>query len=186
MNSAWHRKNKMASKATLEGRISWHLAHLSACGCRAIPKALLLEMRARGIRPPSDRRGVTWAMLRRMALALPGVEEGTSYGTPAFHVGRKLLFRLKEDGASIAIKVGFADRDVLLELDPQAFYLTDHYRPYPAMLVRLSHARPEQIKELLKEAWARAAPRALLAREGRHSRRPGLPEGLCHQKRQAR
>ena len=36
------------------------------------------------------------ATVRRFALALPGVEEGHSYGTPGFRVRGKFLARLRE------------------------------------------------------------------------------------------
>jgi hypothetical protein len=78
-------------------------------------------------------------------------------------VRKKFLARLKEDGDSVAIKVDFTDRDVLLEAEPKAFYLTDHYRPYPAVLMRLSQVRPAMAMELLEQAWRRAAPKSLSA-----------------------
>ena len=109
------------------------------------------------------RRGTTWSKLCKLALKLPGVTEGTSYGTPALHVRKKFLARLKEDGESVAIKIDFSDRDVLLELDPAAFYLTDHYRPYPAMLVRLRQVRRDLLEQLLEQAWRLQAPKSLLA-----------------------
>jgi len=82
-------------------------------------------------------RGLSWPELCGYAATLPGVAQGTCYGTPALYVRKKFMARLKEDGDSVAIKLDFADRDVLLEADPRAFYLTDHYRPYPAVLMRL-------------------------------------------------
>jgi hypothetical protein len=94
-------------------------------------------------------------------MKLPGVELGTSYGTPALRVRKELLVRLKEDGQSFVIMVDFADRDVLLEMDPAAFYLTDHYRPYPTMLVRLNEVRVDMIERLIEEAWRRQAPKSL-------------------------
>jgi len=106
---------------------------------------------------------LSWSAVCALAAKLPGVVEGTSFGTPALHVRRKFLARLKEDGKTVAIRVDFLDRDVLLQLDPKAFYLTDHYRPYPAMLVRLEEAKPELMKRLLEEAWRRQAPRSLVA-----------------------
>ena len=60
-------------------------------------------------------------------------------------------------------RVDFDDRDVLLELDPAAFYVTDHYRAYPAMLVRLKHVRLDMLERILEEAWRRQAPKSLLA-----------------------
>jgi hypothetical protein len=108
------------------------------------------------------RRGTTWSAVCKLALKRPGVEEGTSCGTPALHVRKRFLARLKEDGESIAIRVDFADRDVLLEMDPAAFYLTDHYRPYPAMLVRLKQVRLDLLEQILDQAWRRQAPKGLL------------------------
>lgn len=107
-------------------------------------------------------RGITWRQLCAHAATLPGVEQGTCYGTPALYVRKKFMARLKEDGDSVAIKLDFADRDVLLEADPRAFYLTDHYRPYPAVLMRLGQVRPGVAFELVEQAWRRAAPKRLL------------------------
>jgi len=74
----------------------------------------------------------------------------------------EFLARLKEDGETVAIRADFADRDVLLELDPAAFYLTDHYRNHPAMLVRLKQVRPGMLDDLIEQAWRRQAPRKLV------------------------
>jgi hypothetical protein len=116
-----------------------------------------------GKRRNPAKRGTTWSTLCKLASKLPGVEQGTSYGTPALHVRKKFLARLKEDGESVAIKIDFSDRDVLLELDPAAFYLTDHYRPYPAMLIRLRQVRLDLLEQLLEQAWRLQAPKSLLA-----------------------
>lgn len=110
------------------------------------------------------KRGMTWAAVCKLAMKLPGVEIGTSYGTSSLHVRKKFLARLKEDGETIAIRVGFDDRDVLLELDPAAFYLTDHYRAYPAMLVCLKQVQAEMLERILEQAWRLQAPKSLPAK----------------------
>jgi hypothetical protein len=97
-------------------------------------------------------RGTSWASVCKLALKLPGVTEGTSYGTPALHVGKRFLARLKEDGETMAIKIDFADREVLLEMEPSIFFLTDHYRPYPAVLVRLAKAPLGLVAQVLEQA----------------------------------
>ncbi|MGH7696674.1 MAG: hypothetical protein ACRENH_16925 [Gemmatimonadaceae bacterium] len=38
----------MPQRATLDQRVKWHVAHAKACGCRAIPKTVLLELKRRG------------------------------------------------------------------------------------------------------------------------------------------
>jgi len=119
-------------------------------------------------------RGVTYEAVRKIALALPGVEEGLCYGTPALRVKGKLLVRLKEDGETIVLRMDFPDREFLLQADPRVFFLTDHYVNSPALLVRLPAVRHAQLDELLERAWRFAAPRRLV--ETREGRAPASPE----------
>jgi len=105
---------------------------------------------------------VDFAMVRAAALALPGVEDGTSYGTPALKVRGKLLVRLKEDGESFVLIVDFDTRDILMRADPETFYITDHYRGYPAVLVRLATLAADDLPGLLEQAWRQVAPRRLV------------------------
>lgn len=105
---------------------------------------------------------VTFADVTRMARALPGVEEGTSYGTPALHVRRKFMARLKEDGETLVLKLPFVERDHLLLRDPATYYITDHYRDYPSVLVRLPNAREGELRELLESAWRRVASKRVV------------------------
>jgi hypothetical protein len=108
----------------------------------------------------------SFEMVRQIALALPGVEEATTYGTPGFKVRGKFLARISEDGESLIIKAEFAAREVLTGADPDTFFVPDCYGWYPVMLVRLSRAKVDDLRDLLEEAWRNLAPRRLvLARE---------------------
>jgi hypothetical protein len=91
--------------------------------------------------------------VRKMGLALPGTEEGTSYGTPALKVRGKLFARLREDPDSLVIRMEFDEREELMAGDPDTYYITDHYRVHPWMLVRLSRVQPDAMRELLGMAW---------------------------------
>jgi hypothetical protein len=107
---------------------------------------------------------VTFDEVRRIALGWPGVEEGTSYGTPALKVKGKLLTRLKEDGDSLVVKgVGPDERALLIETEPEVYYVTDHYRGWPIVLMRLSKSDPETVAALLLREWKSIAPKRLLA-----------------------
>jgi hypothetical protein len=101
--------------------------------------------------------------VRPLALALPGVEEGTSYGTPAFRVRGKFFARLREDGDSLVLKCNVYERKHLMDDLPDVFYVTDHYRDYPAVLLRLSAATPALLRERLEDSWRAVAPRKLVA-----------------------
>ncbi len=109
------------------------------------------------------RRGTSWERLCRDAVRLPGVEQGTSYATPALYVRKKLIARLREDGETVAVRVELSDRDVLLEADPSAFFLTEHYRAHPWVLLRLGKARHASALEVIERAWRQVAPRRLVA-----------------------
>jgi hypothetical protein len=104
---------------------------------------------------------VTHQWVRETALALPGVIEGTSYGTPAFFVGKRktsdLLCRFHQDGKSLVLPIEMEDREILLQVDPESFYLTDHYRGWPAVLARLDTVDRDALRDLLEGAWRRKA-----------------------------
>ena len=110
-----------------------------------------------------DEGAVSYETVRRLALALPGVEEGTSYWTAALRVKGKFFARLKEDGETLVLKTDFYERDFLMESDPETFFTTDHYRDYPSVLVRLPRVRAGQLRSLLEDAWRRLAPKRLVA-----------------------
>lgn len=100
-----------------------------------------------------ETNGVTFDMVRQLALELPGVEEGTSYGTPAFRAGGRILARFHQDGESLVLKVEYAAREVLMGKHPETFYVTDHYSCYPLMLVRLANVELGLLRVLIEDAW---------------------------------
>ena len=108
---------------------------------------------------------MTFDDLRNIALLWPEVEDGTSYGTPALKVRKKLLARLTEDGDSLVMPgVPFEERDMLVESQPRVFYFTDHYRDYPMVLIRLSKAKRATVEPLLRRQWqALASKKAIIS-----------------------
>jgi hypothetical protein len=112
--------------------------------------------------------------VRRLALAFPGVEEGPSYGTPGFRVRGKFLARMWEDGETLVVKCGDEERDFRMLADPKTFYITDHYRGYPTVLIHLARVRLTDLRDVLEEAWRRNAPKRLVAEydEAARTRKP--------------
>jgi hypothetical protein len=108
--------------------------------------------------------GTAYARLCEIALKLPGVEESTAYGTPSLKVKGKLMSRLRTEAeGALALRCDFLDRQILLQADPDAFFLTDHYRAYPMVLVRLDKVRRSALPDLLERAWRMVAPARLIA-----------------------
>ena len=105
-------------------------------------------------------KGASFATAREIARMLPGVEESTSYGTPALKVKGRLFARLKEDGETLVVKVALEARDALVAARPGVFFVTAHYRAYPFMLVRLATVKRAELAQLLEDAWSMTAPSA--------------------------
>lgn len=108
-------------------------------------------------------RGLTYADVLQLARELPGMEERTSYGTPSLKVRGKFVGRIKEDGETMVLRVSFVERDHLLQNDPKAYFITDHYRDYPSVLIRLPNAKREEIRALLESAWRGVASKKAVA-----------------------
>lgn len=103
---------------------------------------------------------MTFDEARAVLRALPGVAEGSSYGTPGFKVGKKLLTRFHQDGRSLVIFVGSLDeRDMMLEAQPELFHITDHYRDYPMLLAACAGLTPATLVRLVEPRLREIAPR---------------------------
>jgi hypothetical protein len=103
------------------------------------------------------RKTIAFDTVREMGLALPDVEEGTTYGSPALKVRGKMfacmaIHKSAEPG-SLVVRIDFDQRRKLMAADPDVYYVTDHYVNYPAMLVRLSRVQRNVLRDLLLQAW---------------------------------
>ncbi len=108
--------------------------------------------------PKARRRGVRVVEARRLLLKLPNVTEGRSYGMPSFLLNRRFLARFRDDDTVLVLALAsISERDVLMELDPRAFFFTEHYRNYPAVLVRLAEVTRPLLMDVVTEAWRHVA-----------------------------
>jgi len=105
-----------------------------------------------------QKRGMGVAAVRRVLLDLPDVVEGRSYGMPSFLLHGRFLARFRDDDTVLVVQLAtIGERDVLMELDERSFFFTDHYRNYPAVLVRLAEVPPALLGDVLKESWRHVA-----------------------------
>jgi len=100
---------------------------------------------------------VTYDTVRRAGLALPNAVESTSYGTPALKIKGNLFVRLHQDLDKIVVKMPFDRREELMAADPETYCITDHYRDYPWILVRLDKVREDALPDLLNIAYREAS-----------------------------
>ena len=110
--------------------------------------------------PPAGELADHWARVVKLALELPTVEESRSYGTPSLKAQGKLVARLRSEAeGGLALRCDFEDRDVLLQADGDAFYLTDHYRDYPMILVDLAQVKWDLMPDLLEQDCRPVSPK---------------------------
>jgi hypothetical protein len=105
----------------------------------------------------------TWDDVVEIGTRLPGVEEGTWFGTQALKFrGRSGICRLRTDPDALVLRVAhLGEREALLQGQPDAFFSTPHYDGYPYVLVRLEAVDPTELAELIEEAWRVRAPKRL-------------------------
>ena len=112
--------------------------------------------------------------VRRLAMDLPGAVDASEPGRLAFEVGGKgfawsLMERDRPKAPRkpvlevLAVRCPAESKAMLMEAEPGTFYETEHYRGYPAVLVRLEAVGEDELAALLAQAWRIQAP-AKLAR----------------------
>ena len=113
-------------------------------------------------------------IVKTVGLALPEVEAMTNWaGLPVLRVrgcfmAGQASHRSVEPG-TLVVRCALDDRERFLEDAPDTYYVTDYYRPYPVVLVRLSHLDQDALRDLLSVSWRMAVEKARrpTRREGR-------------------
>lgn len=115
----------------------------------------------------------SWADVERLATALPGVAEGTSYGNRAWKVAGKLfvwhrplrrseLASLGDDapgGAVLGLYVSDeGEKAELCAAEADVCFTIPHFDGYPVVLVRLDDVDADLLAELVTDAWRVRAP----------------------------
>ena len=88
---------------------------------------------------------------------LPDVEVTTSWGQPTLKVRGKMFVCMAANKSAepntLVVMMDFADRDALIEDDPDTYYLKDHYVSYPCVLIRLSRVSRDALADLVAGAY---------------------------------
>ena len=104
-------------------------------------------------RPPAS----TFATVRKLAAALPDVEEGTAWGVPALKLRGTLLACMASHKSAepntLVVRLDFDQRDAMIADDPATYYLKPHYVNYPCVLVRLPAIDRAALADLLQAGW---------------------------------
>jgi len=109
-------------------------------------------------------RGHTFRTVEAIGRALPDVEVTTTWGKPTLKVRGKMFVCIASHKSaepnSLVVMMDFAERDALLEDDPDTYYLKEHYLNYPCVLVRLSRVGIDALRDLVTAAHRFAGAKA--------------------------
>src|SRR5262245_26103422 len=108
-------------------------------------------------------RQIDFDLVREIALALPDVEEGTTHGAPSLRVRGRLLacpaLHRSAEPNSLAGRLAVDQPEAVIAGEPGVYYVTEHYRNQPMVLVRLSSIDRHALRDLLEKAWRFASSR---------------------------
>jgi hypothetical protein len=116
-------------------------------------------------------------VVKSIGLALPEVEAATNWaGRPVLKARGCFMAGLAShrsaEPGTLVVRCALEDRERFLEDAPDTYYVTDYYRPYPVVLVRLSHLDREALRDLLAVSWRMALEKA--RRPSRGGRKAGM------------
>lgn len=90
------------------------------------------------------------AEARKIMLAIAGTDERPWFNRPSVFIHDRFLSKVHEKEEAVVLQVGSMEmRDMMLEAEPKLFYITDHYRKFPFVLVRLPALNRTILKQLL-------------------------------------
>ncbi len=105
----------------------------------------------------TKRRRLTFDHVQAAAANLPAVTRTEYYGKPALKVRGKMFVCMASHRSaepdSLVVRMDFDQREALLAEQPDVYYLTDHYRDYASVVVRLSRVSPDALRDLVASAY---------------------------------
>jgi hypothetical protein len=92
-------------------------------------------------------------LVESIGRTLPGVEVTTTWGQPTLKVRGKMFVcgasHKSAEPNTLVVMMDFADRDALIEDDPDTYYLKEHYVNYPCVLTRLPRVGADALRDLI-------------------------------------
>ncbi|MER7460429.1 MmcQ/YjbR family DNA-binding protein [Micromonospora sp. NPDC126480] len=109
---------------------------------------------------------VTADDVRALALALPRTHEALVRDRVKFKVGRIVYLSIAPDETTMGFAFPKAERAALIEAQPDRFFMPVRSdERYNWAQVRLAALEPDELDELVLDAWCMAVPRGVAAAE---------------------
>ena len=102
--------------------------------------------------------------VRRIVHLFPEVEERLTWDSATFRVRDRIFALLGPEEESVTVRARPAEQYALLTSGARTFSPAPYTGRFSWVWVRLASVDPEQLHELLAEAWHQAAPKHVAAR----------------------
>lgn len=111
---------------------------------------------------PALQQAFAWVEELFEEMQLPGVSRGTFMNRPSLHhLGKSIVG--SKDGKSLVVHCPVETKEMLLETEPEVYFQTDHYKGYPALLIRTEKVDKDQLKTRIEAAWRMNATKQQIA-----------------------
>ncbi len=87
----------------------------------------------------------------KIALSVPGTYQKLYFNKPSIFHGDNFIAVVHDKHPAVVLRVSSVEmRDMMLEAEPALFYITDHYKKWPGLLVRLDALDRKTLKDLIQ------------------------------------
>src|SRR3954454_10149761 len=104
---------------------------------------------------------------RRLALSFPGTEERETWGHPTFRVRDRMFMTMATDGATVTVKATQEAQAALVGSEPETFSIPSYVGRHGWVAIALDRVDPEELSELIEEAWRLTAPKRIVREHDR-------------------
>lgn len=100
----------------------------------------------------------SFAPVKALGLTFPDVEAGIRYdGSPVLRARGCFMAGIatheSAEPDTLVVRMSLEERTYLLEDAPETYYITDDYRDFPIVLVRLARISHDALRDLLSMSW---------------------------------
>jgi hypothetical protein len=111
---------------------------------------------------------MTLETIRQIAERFPGMEEGLMFGSPCFRVRGKFIAGAARFEGTWCFKLHENERTILLDAEPEKYFITDHYKPVTTngityIVARLDQIDAMDVEMLLEQAYLLSATKKQIA-----------------------
>lgn len=99
---------------------------------------------------------------RRLALSFPEAREQETWDHPTFRVRDRMFMAMAADGRSVTVKATREAQAALVGSEPETFSIPAYVGHHGWVAVALHRVDPDELAELVEEAWRMTAPKRLV------------------------